>query len=200
MGNGLLSCIIQPPRRITWQQVHTKNKSRLPGPRGPISCSRYLLSSLQKCSLVLWVLGVGTDTRVQSSAIITRSNLSRYYTRHCHNSGRRSDIRITRNIPYLALTGELWGVYCEDFCENWPRYNGNAFYIVYVFWWYFLWSCNTGTPGTTFQLAAKCCLSRSGVEPRGLTQWQQLQWYRFWHQMYIILFLRLYQSFALVLT
>ena len=24
-----------------------------------------------------------------------------------------SDIRITTDTPYLALTGELWGVYCE---------------------------------------------------------------------------------------
>ena len=25
-----------------------------------------------------------------------------------------SDIRITADTPYLALTGELWGVYCDD--------------------------------------------------------------------------------------
>ena len=29
-----------------------------------------------------------------------------------------SDIRITTDTPYLALMGELWGVYCEDFGEN----------------------------------------------------------------------------------
>ena len=39
-----------------------------------------------------------------------------------------SDIRITTDTPYLALTGELWGVYCEDFGENWPRYNGTTLY------------------------------------------------------------------------
>ena len=37
-----------------------------------------------------------------------------------------SDIRITRDTPYFALTGELWGVNCEDFGENEPRYNGTA--------------------------------------------------------------------------
>ena len=27
-----------------------------------------------------------------------------------------------RNLKsYLALTGELWGVYCKDLWENWPR-------------------------------------------------------------------------------
>ena len=37
-----------------------------------------------------------------------------------------SDIRITKNTPYLALTGELCGIYREDFGENWPRYTGTA--------------------------------------------------------------------------
>ena len=40
-----------------------------------------------------------------------------------------SDIRITRNAPYLALTGKLWSVYCEDFGGNWPRYNGTTLYL-----------------------------------------------------------------------
>ena len=35
-----------------------------------------------------------------------------------------ADIRITTDTPNLALTGELWSVFCEDFGENWPRYNG----------------------------------------------------------------------------
>ena len=33
-----------------------------------------------------------------------------------------------KDTPYLALTGELWGVICEDFGEKWPRYNGSALY------------------------------------------------------------------------
>ena len=41
-----------------------------------------------------------------------------------------SDVRITTVTPYLALTDELWGVYCEEFGENWPRYNGPALYFV----------------------------------------------------------------------
>ena len=40
------------------------------------------------------------------------------------------DIRITAVTPYLALTGELWVVYFEDFGENWPRYNGTVLYRV----------------------------------------------------------------------
>ena len=29
-----------------------------------------------------------------------------------------------KDTPYLALTGELWAVFSEDFGENWPRYDG----------------------------------------------------------------------------
>ena len=34
--------------------------------------------------------------------------------------------RLTQDNPYLALAGELWGVYCEDLEEKLPRYNGTA--------------------------------------------------------------------------
>ena len=39
---------------------------------------------------------------------------------------QKSNIKLAKYTPYLALTGELWGVFCEDFKENWPRYNGTA--------------------------------------------------------------------------
>ena len=26
-----------------------------------------------------------------------------------------SEVKLTKDIPYLTLTGELWGIYCEDF-------------------------------------------------------------------------------------
>ena len=69
--------------------------------------------------------------KIQSSAVITRPNFSRYYIRHCDNSGGMwINFRITTDTPYLALTGELWSVYCEDLGENWPRYNGTALYLV----------------------------------------------------------------------
>ena len=38
------------------------------------------------------------------------------------------DARFTKDNPYLALTGELWVVFCEYLWENWPRYNGTALY------------------------------------------------------------------------
>ena len=32
-------------------------------------------------------------------------------------------------LSSMVLTGELWGVYCDEFGETWPRYNGTALYI-----------------------------------------------------------------------
>ena len=40
----------------------------------------------------------------------------------------KSDFKLTTDTPYLALTGEVWGVYYENFEENWPHYNGTALY------------------------------------------------------------------------
>ena len=33
-------------------------------------------------------------------------------------SERNSDFKLTTDTPYLALTGELWGVYYENIEEN----------------------------------------------------------------------------------
>ena len=38
----------------------------------------------------------------------------------------QSDSVSTIDAPYLAPTGELWGVFCEYLLENWPRYNGTV--------------------------------------------------------------------------
>ena len=35
----------------------------------------------------------------------------------------------TKDTPYVAVTGELFGVFCGDLGENWPRYNGTALYF-----------------------------------------------------------------------
>ena len=39
-----------------------------------------------------------------------------------------SDAGSTKDTPYLALTGEHWGVFCGYLWENWPRYSGTALY------------------------------------------------------------------------
>ena len=44
---------------------------------------------------------------------------------------RKSNLKLSRDTPYLALTGELWGVCSEHFKENSLRYNGTALYRVF---------------------------------------------------------------------
>ena len=72
--------------------------------------------------------------QVQSSAIITQSNLSWYYIRQVviTVAESESNIRITTDTPYLTLMGELWDVYCEDLGENWLRYNGTTLYSQHI--------------------------------------------------------------------
>ena len=36
----------------------------------------------------------------------------------------------SQNVPYNSRYGELWGAYCEDFEENWPRDNGTAMHLL----------------------------------------------------------------------
>ena len=43
----------------------------------------------------------------------------------------KSDSEIEKNTPYLTVMGELWGVCCEDFAENWSHYNGTILYYPY---------------------------------------------------------------------
>ena len=38
------------------------------------------------------------------------------------------DFKLTTNTSYLVLTGELSGVYYENFEKNLPRHNGTALY------------------------------------------------------------------------
>ena len=40
----------------------------------------------------------------------------------------KSDFKSITDTPNLALSGELWGVYYENFEEYWPHYNSTAQY------------------------------------------------------------------------
>ena len=41
-----------------------------------------------------------------------------------------SEILESQQTPHISPTDELWGVYCENCWENWPRYNRTALYFV----------------------------------------------------------------------
>ena len=66
------------------------------------------------------------------SAVITRDHV---YNKIVNITARteaeyKSVFVATKHTPYLALTGELWGVFCENFVENWSRNNGTALYLL----------------------------------------------------------------------
>ena len=68
---------------------------------------------------------------IQSSVVIARSNKT-WFCIWYNNDWSKICIRVyihKRHTSYLALTGELLGVLCEDLGEIWPRYNGTALYL-----------------------------------------------------------------------
>ena len=69
---------------------------------------------------------------IQSGAVIWRSHKTWNITLHTSLQEVRQTINQRLNqkdTPYLALTGEVWGVFREYFGWNWPRYNGTTQYI-----------------------------------------------------------------------
>ena len=72
--------------------------------------SHFVHSTVYTLYLLTW--------RIQSSAVLTRSNITRYNTQQCLiASEHKPDFELTTDIPYLALTGELC-IYCQDLEEN----------------------------------------------------------------------------------
>ena len=70
-----------------------------------------------------------------TNAIGCRYNVVSYdisYSTTVTDAEHKSDIKLTKDIPYLALMGELWGVYCDDLGDNWPR-------CISIKLWYVYW-------------------------------------------------------------
>ena len=66
---------------------------------------------------------------VHSNAVIAWSNITWLYILYDNNWSKICiGCYIHKRHPYLALTGELWGAFCEDLGGNWRRYNGTALY------------------------------------------------------------------------
>ena len=93
-----------------------------------------LLLLLFNCQF-LWIFYVIYFYAIKSSVVITRSNTTWYRIHYSSYGGRIfTGICIHNRHPYLTLTCELWGVYCSEFGENWPRYNGTALYSILLCW------------------------------------------------------------------
>ena len=69
----------------------------------------------------------------------------------------QSDAGSTKDMPYLDLTGELWGVFCEYLWEN-SCYNGPALYYKILTW---KWkSCYVSRCHKASSLHSWYCISR----------------------------------------
>ena len=67
------------------------------------------------------------DDPLYSQVLLRRFNISLFFIiiPHCStvtDSEHKWKFVFTKNTPYLALMGELWGVYCENLGENWLFY------------------------------------------------------------------------------
>ena len=71
-----------------------------------------------RISVKFWILKRHT---IQSCAVMTRSNIT-------------SEFKLTKDTPYLPVTGKLWSVYCDDFGEILRCYNGTALYQASIDW------------------------------------------------------------------
>ena len=70
----------------------------------------------------------------------------------------KSDFKLTTDTPYLALAGELWGVYHKDLGENEPRYNDSALYHSLCHDHYVSMLYSTGpTHAKLVSLTSPCC-------------------------------------------
>ena len=75
------------------------------------------------------------------------ANIVIHYINDYGNWEYASEAGLKKDIPYLALTGELWGVFWEYLWENWPRYSGTARYcpiprhspLIIAFWKHRYW-------------------------------------------------------------
>ena len=99
--------------------------------------ARYGIINIRQIFSIIFIAGK-RGRSYQSSAVMTRSNLSRYYIRHCYDTDwMRLGFQSQNRHPIPGLMGELLSVYCDDLGDNWPRYNGTAFYIyIYIVYIY----------------------------------------------------------------
>ena len=67
--------------------------------------------------------------QVQSSAVMMRSNITRYFIQHCIEWSR---ISLSVKIHPISRPNELWSVFYEDSVGNWPRYNSTALCLQWI--------------------------------------------------------------------
>ena len=100
-----------------------------------------------------------------------------YFIQYCSNWVRTwPQVELTKETPYLALTGELWGVVCEELGENWPRYNGTALYasVSWPTWWFVFFIIQ--------QVITQINIGLSRIKPIEVYSVECLPWFRCFDQ------------------
>ena len=65
---------------------------------------------------VRYVLSITDNTVECCYSTVQRHDFS--YGTTMTETEHASEVIFTKDIPYLTLTGEVWGVFCEDLSEN----------------------------------------------------------------------------------
>ena len=96
----------------------------------------------------------------------------------------------------ITLTGELWGVCCEDLRENWPCYNGTGVYVVNNVPTDVL-AYNGARPSAGALMSIKySSWNLSGnqlvLSLTFCTRWRNWNWHFEWHQCSILLYIMIY--------
>ena len=101
-----------------------------------------LLWYFESESLSVWI-----RDHIQENLFITRFIIADIkYTTTSTGVGYGSGFELTKDTPYLALTGELWDVFCEYFDEKRSCYKG---VLLYLFNYNaLLWLLSSGSPRT----------------------------------------------------
>ena len=74
-------------------------------------------------------MSVALGPTVESHYSVVRYNLAIVCDTTMVVAEHKSELKLTKDTPYLALKSELWGVYCEDLGKDWPRYNDTPLYF-----------------------------------------------------------------------
>ena len=106
-------------------------------PSNIVICIFYLLKFVYVTLLVQW--------RPFITRFIIANILSSSILISLHNM---LPFELTKDTPYLALSGELWSVFYEYFNRNWSCYKGFPLYMLYVIFRRLL---QTGIFQSTFQ-------------------------------------------------
>ena len=121
LGQGAFGQVVRGKLIISGSQASAKHYTQMyessPGPLEIIVAVKLLIGKYSR--VPLWRGHICHDITFNTAMTMTE---------------RKSNTGLTKCAPYLALTGELWGVFCEDFGENRLRYNGTVLYVTTTWW------------------------------------------------------------------